>query len=65
MKLAVPDMSCSHSSAAVTDAIQSTDPTAAVRIDLASRIAVIKSSAPQSLILAALAAEGYLAVPAA
>ena len=65
MKLAVPDMSCRHSSVAVKDAIQSTDPAAAVRIDLVSRIAEIRSAAPQSLILAALAAEGYIATPAA
>lgn len=65
MKLAVPDMSCSHNSAAVKDAIQSTDPSAAVHIDLVARIAEIRSTAPQALFLAALAAEGYLATPAA
>jgi copper chaperone len=65
MKLAVPDMSCGHCKTAVERAIQSTDPSAAVRIDLAARTAEVKSIAPRELILAALAAEGYPATPAA
>jgi copper chaperone len=65
MKLAVPDMSCGHCKTAVERAIQATDPAAAVRVDLDARTAEVKSTAPRELILAALAAEGYPATPAA
>ena len=65
MKLSIPDMSCGHCKAVVEKTIASQDPAARVVVDLGTKTAEVTSTAALEAILAALAAEGYPAVPAA
>ena len=61
----VKGMTCDHCVRAVTDSIHDVDPAAKVAIDLASgRVVVSEESAPQDVILEAIAHEGYEAIPA-
>ena len=62
----VTGMTCGHCVRAVTDAVHSVDPGAAVEVDLgAGRVTVRDGTAPASQIAAAIAAEGYAAEQAA
>ncbi len=62
----VTGMTCEHCTRAVTDAVRSVDPGAAVSVDLgASRLTVENGQAPASRIAEAVAAEGYTAEPIA
>ncbi len=62
----VTGMTCGHCVRAVTDAVHSVDPGAAVEVDLkAGRVTVRDGTAPVSRITEAIAAEGYAAEPAA
>ncbi|GAC1342947.1 MAG: hypothetical protein NVSMB18_17880 [Acetobacteraceae bacterium] len=61
----VTGMSCGHCVRAVTEAVKRVDPAATVAVDLgAGRVTVAHAMAPVELIAAAIAAEGYEAVPA-
>ena len=65
MKLSIPDMSCGHCKAVVEKTIAGQDPAARVVVDLRAKTVDVSSSVALEAILAALAAEGYPAVPAA
>ncbi len=58
----VTGMTCGHCVRAVTDAVHSVDPGATVEVDLDTGSVTIRDDvAPASLILDAIAAEGYAA----
>lgn len=60
----VTGMTCGHCVRAVTDAVRSVDPGAAVAVDLdAGRLTVQNGTASASRIAEAVAAEGYTAEP--
>ena len=60
----VTGMTCQHCVGAVSAAIAKVDPGASTEIDLASgKVVVTNDSAPEDVILQAIAAEGYDAVP--
>lgn len=60
----VTGMTCGHCVRAVTDAIHTVDPGAAVEVDLAAgRVTVQDGAAPASQIVQAIASEGYAAEP--
>lgn len=60
----VTGMTCGHCVRAVTDAVRSVDPSAAVAVDLdAGRLTVQNGTASASHIAEAVAAEGYTAEP--
>ena len=62
----VKGMTCQHCVSAVTAAVSKVDPGASSEIDLASgRLVVNNDSAPEDVILEAIAAEGYEAIPTA
>ena len=63
MQLSVPDMSCGHCRAAVTQALTALDPSAQVRVDLTTRKVDLTTSAPVAAVVAALDAAGYAAAP--
>ena len=60
----VDGMSCAHCERAVTEAIQSVDPQAQVRVDLSGGIVTAESGASPDKLVAAIEAEGYQARPA-
>ncbi len=55
----VPDMSCRHCVAAVTNAVKDVDATAKVDIDLPARMLSIETAAEPSKVTQALGAAGY------
>jgi copper chaperone len=59
MQIAIPDMSCGHCRAAVTEAVTRLDPQARITIDQSARKADIATTAPQAAVLAALDAAGF------
>ncbi len=60
----VTGMSCQHCVGAVTAAITRADPGASSEVDLATgKVVVTNDTAPEDVLLAAIAAEGYEAVP--
>ena len=62
----VTGMTCEHCVRAVTDAVRSVDPGAAVSVDLGvGRLTVENGQVPASRIAEAVAAEGYAAEPVA
>ena len=62
----VKGMTCQHCVAAVTDAVQRVDPSASVEVNLeGGKLVVNNDSAPEDVLLEAIAAEGYEATPAA
>lgn len=63
MELHVPDMSCGHCTAAISDKITSIDPDAAVATNLDLRLVTVDTSLDQSTIVAALEEAGYKATP--
>jgi copper chaperone len=62
--LAVPDMSCGHCRAAVTEAIAALDPAATVRIDADRRRIEVEGHAAPDAVIRALADAGYPATAA-
>ncbi|MGN0932743.1 heavy-metal-associated domain-containing protein [Falsigemmobacter intermedius] len=64
LTLHLPDMSCGHCSAAVTEALKALDPEARVGIDLAARRVTLDTSAPEAEVIAGLDAIGFEARPA-
>lgn len=60
----VTGMSCQHCVGAVTAAITRVDPGASTEVDLATgKVVVNNDSAPEDVLLAAIEAEGYEAIP--
>ena len=60
----VQGMTCGHCERAVTEAVQSADPGATVRIDRsAGRVEVGNTSTPRAALAAAIAEEGYTVAP--
>ncbi|MBA4217603.1 MAG: heavy-metal-associated domain-containing protein [Proteobacteria bacterium] len=55
----LPDMSCGHCVAAITEALQAADAQAEVRIDREARTADVDSRLPRDTLAAALAQAGY------
>jgi copper chaperone len=61
----LPDMSCGHCVAAITEALKAADAQAGIQIDLATKIAHVDSAQPRETLAAALAEAGYPAAPEA
>ncbi len=59
----LPDMSCGHCVAAITQALQQADAQALVQVDLAAKTAVVDSQLPREALAAALAEAGYPPAP--
>jgi copper chaperone len=59
----LPDMSCGHCVAAVTEALKDADARAGIQVDLASRTAQVDSTLPRETLAAALAEAGYPPAP--
>ena len=57
--LNVQGMTCGHCERAVTNAVKSVDPQAAVRVDLATGTVEIESAQPRDAFAAAIIEEGY------
>lgn len=55
----LPDMSCGHCVAAITDALKSVDAEAHVNIDRERKTAQIDSTLPRTVLAAALTEAGY------
>ncbi|RZJ09591.1 MAG: copper chaperone [Rubrivivax sp.] len=62
-RFSLPDMSCGHCVAAITEALQSADAAARIDIDLASKTADVDSTLPRERLAAALAEAGYPPAP--
>lgn len=60
----VQGMTCGHCERAVTQAVQSADPSATVRIDRSTgRVEVGNATTPRDALAAAIAEEGYTVAP--
>lgn len=59
----LPDMSCGHCVAAITQALQQADAQARVQVDLAAKTAEVESQLPRGTLAAALAEAGYPPAP--
>ena len=60
----IKGMTCQDCVGAVTAAVQRVDPGASVEVDLeAGKLVVNNDSAPEDVLLEAIAAEGYEAIP--
>ena len=63
IQLTLPTMTCGHCVKVVTQAVAGVDPAAELIVDLPEHRVSIQSSQPEAAFRAALAAEGYAAVP--
>jgi len=59
----LPDMSCGHCVAAITEALKEADAQAGVQIDLGTKTAQVDSALPRDQLAAALAEAGYPPAP--
>lgn len=59
----LPDMSCGHCVAAITQALQAVDVQARVQVDLASKTASVDSTLPREPLAAALTEAGFTPAP--
>ncbi len=59
LKLNVPDMTCGHCVGTVTKAVKSVDSSAAVTVDLPSKIVTIETTAEAARISQAVETAGY------
>ncbi|MBV4477936.1 heavy-metal-associated domain-containing protein [Pseudomonas botevensis] len=55
----VEGMSCGHCVKAITNAVQTKDPGASVRVDLAAREVGVESTLSAEQVIAAISEEGY------
>jgi copper chaperone len=62
-RFTLPDMSCGHCVAAITEALKAADRQARVDIDLAAKTASVDSALPRDALAAALTEAGYPATP--
>ena len=58
-RFTLPDMSCGHCVAAITEALKAADAQAAITIDREARTAEVDSALPRETLAAALAEAGY------
>ena len=58
-QFSLPDMSCGHCVAAITEAVKTADAQARVAVDLATKTATVDSALPRDTLAAALAEAGY------
>ena len=58
-RFTLPDMSCGHCVAAVTEALRSADPQAQVDISREAKTAEVQSALPRETLAAALTQAGY------
>ncbi len=58
-RFTLPDMSCGHCVAAITEALQALDAQARIAIDRDARTAEVDSALPRETLAAALAEAGY------
>lgn len=58
-RFTLPDMSCGHCVAAITEALKAADAQARVEIDREARTAEVDSTLPREKLAAALTAAGY------
>ena len=59
----LPDMSCGHCVAAITEALKAADAQATVQIDREARTARVDSALPRATLAAVLAEAGYPPAP--
>ncbi|MCE4557293.1 heavy-metal-associated domain-containing protein [Roseateles cellulosilyticus] len=64
-KFTLPDMSCGHCVAAITEALKDADPHARVEIDLPTKTAQVDSAQARDSLAHVLAEAGYPPAPAA
>lgn len=64
-RFSLPDLSCGHCVAAITEALQSADAAARIDIDLPGKTAEVDSKLPRERLAAALAEAGYPPAPQA
>jgi len=62
-RFTLPDMSCGHCVAAITDALRAADAQAGVDIDVKAKTAQVDSALPRDALAAALADAGYPPAP--
>jgi copper chaperone len=62
-RFTLPDMSCGHCVAAITEALQALDAQARIAIDRDARTAEVDSTLPRETLAAALAEAGYPPAP--
>jgi len=60
----LPDMSCGHCVAAITEALKAADAEARVEIDREARTAAVASALPREALVAVLTEAGYPPAPA-
>jgi copper chaperone len=65
LTLHLPDMSCGHCAAAVTQALKALDAASLVEVDLAQRRVTLTTAAPEAEVIACLDGIGFEARPAA
>lgn len=59
LEFKVPDMTCGHCQAAVTQAVKSVDPQAQVEVDLSSHTVKVQTQQPREAIARALSEADY------
>lgn len=62
-RFTLPDMSCGHCVAAITEALKAADAQARVEIDREARTAEVDSTLPRETLAAALTEAGYPPAP--
>lgn len=62
-RFTLPDMSCGHCVAAITEALKAADAQARVEIDREARTAEVDSTLPRETLAAALTEAGYPPTP--
>lgn len=60
----LPDMSCGHCVAAITEALKAADPQARIEIDRDAKTASVDSTLPRDALATALSEAGYTPAPA-
>jgi copper chaperone len=60
----LPDMSCGHCVAAISEALKAADPAARIDVDRDAKIASVDSTLPRERLAAALTEAGYPPAPA-
>lgn len=63
-RFTLPDMSCGHCVAAITEALKAADAQAHIEIDREARTAQVDSALPRETLAAALTEAGYTPAPA-
>ncbi|CAM3900477.1 heavy-metal-associated domain-containing protein [Roseateles saccharophilus] len=63
-RFTLPDMSCGHCVAAITEALKTADAQAEIQVDREARTAEVGSALPREALAAALTEAGYPPAPA-